>query len=102
MNQETKVVNFYKEPFDVYIGRAGKGQSGLYGNPFALKDGSREDAIDKFREYFYHRISVDAEYHKAVLQLRGKILGCPGGCKPNLACHGDIYAEYLNNLEDIG
>lgn len=30
----TTVVNLRFETYDVYIGRAGRGQSGFYGNPF--------------------------------------------------------------------
>ena len=32
----TRVVNLYKEPYDVYIGRAGKGREGPLGNPVAI------------------------------------------------------------------
>jgi hypothetical protein len=33
---QTVVVNLNKEPFDVYIGRAGRGQDGYFGNPFRM------------------------------------------------------------------
>ena len=43
---QTVVVNIKKEPFDVYIGRAGRGQDGYFGNPFRMGNGmSREDAV---------------------------------------------------------
>ena len=32
----TKVVNLYKEPYEVYIGRSGKGKDGYFGNPIKL------------------------------------------------------------------
>lgn len=35
--KHTRVVNIRKEAYDVYIGRAGKGQDGYFGNPFRLK-----------------------------------------------------------------
>ena len=38
-----------KEPFDIYIGRAGRGQSGYFGNPFSIGAGvTREHAIEVF------------------------------------------------------
>ena len=37
---QTVVVNIYKEQFDVYIGRAGRGQDGYFGNPFCMGTGS--------------------------------------------------------------
>jgi Domain of unknown function (DUF4326) len=54
---QTKVVNINKEPFDVYIGRAGRRQDGYFGNPFRIGHGiSREDAVERFRRYFADRI----------------------------------------------
>ena len=84
----TKVVNKYKEKYDIYIGRPS-----VFGNPFSIgKDGDRKEVIDKFREYFLQRIIEDTEFKKEVLKLKGKTLGCY--CKPQ-DCHGDIIAEYL-------
>lgn len=43
----TTVVNIKHEIADVYIGRGSK-----WGNPFKIgKDGSRNDVINKYREY---------------------------------------------------
>lgn len=33
----TRVVNIRKESCDVYIGRAGQGKDGYFGNPFRLE-----------------------------------------------------------------
>jgi uncharacterized protein DUF4326 len=53
---QTVVVNIYKEQFDVYIGRAGRGQDGYFGNPFRMGSGiSREDAVQRFQKYFTER-----------------------------------------------
>jgi len=93
---ETRVVNIFKEPYDVYIGRAGKGQSGFYGNPIILQKGEERGAtIERFKAYFYDRIEKDLEYKNKVEQLKGKTLGC--FCHPK-ACHGDVYKEYLDSL----
>lgn len=79
----------------MYCGRAGKGQSGYFGNPFTLKNsGTRNEAIAKFKQYFYERIGHDNEYKHKVLELKGKRLGC--FCKPQ-SCHCDVFVEYLEN-----
>lgn len=94
----------------VYIGRADDGQvhmatttspgvMGWLGNPYKLKDYSREESIEKFRRDFYHRLRQSAWFRRSVLQCVGKKLVC--WCKPE-ACHGDVIAEYLNDsLNDI-
>ena len=93
----TKVVNLRVEPYDVYIGRAGKGEDGYFGNPIRLGPFmSRGSTIEAYREFFYQRIATDSEFKRRIHGLKGKRLGC--FCKP-AACHGDIIAEYLNNLE---
>lgn len=92
---ETKVVNLYKEKYDVYIGRYGKGMDGYFGNPFKLKKGEVSGStLNKYREYFYGRVESDKEFREKVEGLRGKTLGC--FCKPK-PCHGDIIKEYLDN-----
>ena len=95
---QTVVVNINKEPFDIYIGRAGRGQDGYFGNPFRMGSGiSREDAVERFQKYFTERIQKDAEFNWQVLALKGKRLGC--FCKPK-ACHGDVIADWLNKMEE--
>lgn len=97
---KTTVVNIYKEPYDVYIGRAGKGQDGYFGNPFPLRNvdlAARKECLDEYRKYFYERLRTNPEFKRRVLELKGKRLGC--FCKPQL-CHGDVIAEYLNTQED--
>jgi hypothetical protein len=87
-NVENKkfVVHCKKEPYDVYIGRPSK-----WGNPFVIgKDGSREDVIEKYEEWLF----ANEELYEAIIELRGKVLGC--FCSP-LACHGDILAELANS-----
>jgi len=91
----TTVVNLRSEPYDVYIGRVGRGQDGSFGNPFRIgPDGSRTETIERYRRYFWRRIATDRAFRARVEALRGKRLGC--FCKP-LACHGDVIAEYLNS-----
>lgn len=91
---ETKVVNIYKDKYDVYIGRKGRNQDGYFGNPFPLKKGEeRGSTIEKYKEYFYKRLKEDSEFKNKIESLKGKTLGC--FCKPK-TCHGDVIAEYLD------
>lgn len=95
----TNVVNIRTSGYDVYIGRAGKGQDGYFGNPFRLRASeSRGATIERYKEYFYERLETDPEFKDRIHELQGKTLGC--FCKP-YACHGDVIAEYLNNLQNI-
>lgn len=82
------VVHCKRSRFDIYIGRPS-----LFGNPFSIgKHGDRDEVIEKYRVYFYARISCDDHFRREVESLRGKVLGC--WCRP-LACHGDVIVEYL-------
>ena len=82
-----KAVNLRKERYDVYIGRGSK-----WGNKFVIgKDGNREEVIRKYREW----IMQNKELLNSLHELKGKKLGC--FCKPQ-ACHGDVLAELVNNL----
>jgi hypothetical protein len=88
----TTVVNLRRtSSYDVYVGRAGKGLSGYFGNPF--NDGTRESNIERFRQYFLDRVGKDSAFRSKVLALRGKRLGC--FCKP-LRCHGDVIKAWLD------
>lgn len=101
---ETEVVNILEKNYDVYIGRPNKkiqknilGSDGIFGNPFKIGEENltREESLNKFKEYFYKKIEEDETFKKEVEKLRGKTLGC--WCKP-LACHGDIYKEYFESI----
>lgn len=70
----------------VYIGRPTK-----WGNPFVIgPDGTREEVVNKFREYVLARPDFIKEIRR---ELTGKDLVC--FCAP-LACHGDIYYEIIH------
>ena len=90
----TKVVNMYKEEYDVYIGRSGRGHDGFFGNPFAMDTHmKRDECLEYYEAYFIDRIATDAEFKRRVLELKDKTLGC--FCKPQ-ACHGDIIAKWVD------
>lgn len=93
----TTVVNIRKQKYDVYCGRAGKGQDGYFGNPFVLQKGEHKGAtLFKFGQYFYKRLENDPEFKNRVNELKGKVLGC--FCDDVNFCHAGIIANYLNSL----
>lgn len=101
----TKVVNLFKDTYDTYIGRAGKGQDGYFGNPCVVGklcpicNSIHQEAgatLSCFELYARLRILSDPIFRSRVKALKGQKLGC--FCKPK-PCHGDIYvilAEELN------
>jgi hypothetical protein len=100
---ETTVVNFKLEKCDVKITRTPKNeipdppQFGCFGNPYPVKIHGREKCIELYEEYFLKRIENDAAFREAVLNLKGKKLGC--FCKQPLeevACHGDVIKKWLD------
>jgi hypothetical protein len=99
----TRVVNLrHNQPYDVYVGRAGHGLDGYYGNPYPVghvcpRCGELHETaattLPCFEKYFLERLSTDAEFRVRVRGLTGKILGC--FCLPS-ACHGTVIADWLN------
>jgi len=80
----TTIVNLKTDTYDIYIGRPSP-----WGNPFVIgKDGTREEVIDKYRQYLQSR----PDLLEQLPTLRGNRLGCY--CKP-LPCHGDALVELL-------
>ena len=90
-----EVVNLYAKdykelPGDVYIGRAGHGKSGQFGNPFSIgKDGDRAEVISKFEDW----LEQHPELVEQLQALNPKRLVC--FCAPQ-ACHGDVYRWRLD------
>lgn len=102
---QTKVVNIFKDHYDIYIGRPGKGKSGYWGNPIVINKEcpmcglkhDREASIICYESYIEYRIGNDLEFRNKLKSLKGKVLGC--FCKPKL-CHGDIMIKYINILNE--
>ena len=101
----TRVVNLKNSAYDVYIGRAGKGQDGYFGNPCAIGRPCPEcgqthhsggSTIACFRKYFERRLFSDPEFKRRVQTLKGKTLGC--FCHPS-PCHGHVMVSYLEKGE---
>lgn len=83
-----KVVHCKKGVYDVYIGRPS-----IWGNPFVIgTDGTREQVIEKYREWILQNKELMDRLH----ELKDKTLGC--WCKPQ-RCHGDVLAQLVEELE---
>lgn len=110
MNNEILVGNIKHDiPFGytgIYIGRAGHGISGLYGNPFGRKAkfpfrvATKEIAIFKFREMLFSPIGAPFQYNELTKRYKNNeklFLQC--FCKKEIGddipCHGDIIKEFL-------
>lgn len=110
---ETKVVNTSSDEYDEYIGRGSEYrthmlaggikpvETGWLGNPHPIGwcdicgvYHTRDECIEKFKEDFYKKVKYDSEFKSAVLELKGKRLGCY--CKPE-ACHGDVIKEWIDS-----
>lgn len=92
----TRVVNLYKHPYDVYIGRPGKGQTSEWGNPFRLNPNeSRTATIERYEAYMRQRLANEPDLAQKLLELKGKTLGC--FCKPH-PCHGDVLVKLIEEL----
>ncbi len=97
-SEKTRVVNLHQgfPEGGIYIGRAGKGHEGYFGNPITIPEpSSREDVLNKYRAYIEKRLEIDPIFRARVKLLSGKTLVC--FCIPKL-CHGMILAEVADRL----
>jgi hypothetical protein len=91
-----------ENPNNVYIGRKGvvfiegvryPPQNSPWSNPFKLSASvTREQCIEKYREYIIHKIQTDNLVNE-LLTLKNKNLGC--WCAPE-PCHGDVLKELID------
>ena len=82
-------------PGAVYIGRAGKGKDGEWGNPFTLPAGAtetdREVCVMRYRRYLWERIQKEGHpLVEKLASLAGRPLEC--FCSPQI-CHGDVLSK---------
>lgn len=102
------VVNLRRVSYDVYIGRAGHGLDGYFGNPIRFgrvcpvcsdihEEDERADLLRCFEVWARARIARDPAYRERVRALHGKRLGC--FCAPK-TCHGDILARLAAELQE--
>lgn len=102
----TRIVNVYRQGYDVYAGSpqngvsprdVSPGQFGFLGNPFEDSCDEQERLVN-YREYFLDRIRNDRRFRLAVLAIRGKRLGC--FCEEGQSCHADIISDWLEGNRD--
>jgi len=105
----TEIANLHTTPGfggarDVYVGRAGRGQSGYFGNPVVV---GRECPICRVRHvspgdtlrcheiYLAERLLRDELFRLRVMDLSGRRLWC--FCAPG-PCHASTLARYADAL----
>jgi hypothetical protein len=109
------VVVHHNDPagFDVYVGRAGHGEDGYFGNPFRADASKRcvkcrqiharkTSTLACYENWFQARVQKDAKFRSRLEALRGKRLACfcrpPEGFQGRLLCHAQIIAGYLDGV----
>lgn len=100
----TRIIHIRNAPADwrddlqyVYIGRAGHGLNGYFGNPYTIgKDGDRAEVLEKYENHMIARCTRDGNFAQALEDLQGKTLVC--FCAPK-RCHGNVIADFIDNLE---
>lgn len=88
-----RVVNKYKEEYDVYIGRGsvwGNDYSHLPETKASHKVDTRDEAVESYRGQLWDSIRSGRITIEMLKSLDGKRLGC--FCKPQ-SCHGDIIVK---------
>ncbi len=114
--KKTQVVNLkHSSPaallHAIYMGRAGRGETGYFGSPIVMGKPCPEcqlthrdagSTIPCYTKVFYRRMKDDLLFRQRVLQLRGHTLACfcvnPDGSGP---CHAKVIAEFLDKLDDF-
>ncbi|QDH46940.1 hypothetical protein LAh9_130 [Aeromonas phage LAh_9] len=89
-----KVVNLYKEPYDVYIGRSKWGEPrNKWCNPFRSEKGEPPfRVINMYKKHLWSQIKKGEITIEDLISLDGKSLGC--FCKPK-PCHGDVVLKAI-------
>ena len=93
-------------PLNVYIGRRGivfvdkcrfPPNDSIWSNPYKIgKHGTREQVLDKYRQYILDKLSNDHDLLQALMGLQGEKIGC--WCYPE-PCHGDILKILIEQLK---
>lgn len=87
--QRTTIVNVKNSRCDIYCGRPS-----IFSNPYKIgRDGTRNEVIEKYKNFFEKKIRGDETFREKILSLKGKKLGCY--CYP-LRCHLEVIVKYLD------
>jgi hypothetical protein len=91
-----------------YIGRRGiifinkerfPKRDNVFANPFKIsKTISREEVIDKYKQYIEQRLENEPLLVKELLKLKNKTLGC--WCAPE-QCHGHVLLELIEKYDEL-
>lgn len=104
-----RVVHIKKDPYNLYIGRAGNRTTSKWGNPYRIGDPhpdtgepiTRDDSLTLFKHYILR--GAGRRLLRDIGELDNQILGC--FCAPKggvgihdpLVCHGQILLELLEH-----
>lgn len=102
-----RVVNIRKASYTVYIGRAGHGQDGFFGNPIRLnatcpvcerRHETRGSTLGCYEQYLRTKLASSASFARRFASLSDDdVLGC--FCKPD-ACHGDVMVKVWEETQN--
>lgn len=104
----TTVVNIRLHDYDVYMGRAGRGHDGYFGNPKPrARNAPPGNTLNDFSDYFFERMETDPEFRQRVIALKGKRLGCFCVDEPwsttdtgAFVCHAQIIAHHIESIRE--
>lgn len=111
----TSVVNINHRPqpkCDIYVGRAGRGQSGYFGNIHSIGDcpgcfkkfrvktaHEPDECMALYEAYFFDRVATDGEFRFGLMKLRDRVLGCFCVKRDGTGrCHALVIARFLDSL----
>lgn len=95
----------------VYVGRAGRGQDGPFGNPVRIGwkcplcghvHNDAGSTLPCFKRYLWNRINSDAPFRARLRALDGKTLFCPGCPKGSPTCHARVLEAAIAWLNTSG
>lgn len=90
------------EEYEVYIGRAPKGQPiNPLCNPYSEHFyGTRKECIQMFAYDFRVKWSLNKAFRVAIVNATDKTLGC--FCSPEKRCHGEVIIAFTHGLKTGG
>ncbi len=102
-----KVVNLRKSSYTVYIGRAGHGHDGYWGNPVKLNTRcsicseiheTRGSTLDCYEVYLRNKLQTSNAFKRKFFSLDiNDVLGC--FCRPDV-CHGDVMIKVWKEIHE--
>jgi len=104
-DEKTQIVDLFRESYDVYVGcprdgvdprELAPGTPGFLGNPFV--EGTPEENLNRYRNYFMDRVLNDRRFKLAVLSLYGRRLGCI--CSLS-SCHAQVIVQWLHSQRRV-